>query len=873
MTKITLNPVNYYDISDIYSWEVDNRPLYDISNNIDVINTTTSLLGFYQELPANPETEPVGGFQNFTCAYVGANGLLYPIDISQSMLSIDYSSVPIYLVIAPLGQSIYKCLAFSASLVISSLYNNFLPGSIGNALKVGPGGTLVDQLYFDLYYSAYGYQNIVVGKILTPNTIAFGGNQVSTLTDNYFIAKNRNDSTTGLLTTYVDNSSSSVSSQSILLNTVGSSYPFIEYVHQIGSSQIGNSPSKVPVYFSSIPLSTNTNGSFTIDNVENVLNELHFASSVITTNTLSDSKFGTAGVNNSALLGFAQNYLLHSQILSANLNEVSQSISTSLLFSNSTGLSTNGLFVQFDTVNTLFGVDSTIYSNLPLTVSTALQSSSNGICFGQFKQTGIGAGIGYVTNSNPSNASYTDSTSGYKLADLVGSSALVFTNKNASSNAIISIDTDYILFNTTTGTFYGNIPTNPLEITNKLYVDSAVNGATNTANSKVPLIGTGSSNAITGGLFFDVTASSDTSTVLSFNSMINTTIFSSNPINVQLLGSPGTYQTIRGFTQDASIPATNFAISGLTGNEFATIGYVQTYVSSAISGLGSYVALTGSQNIGTGIKTFSDSINFTSAIPITINSVDLTSTPIAATITCNVPSVTFAAPSTATPFRLLVSASDIETTENLPNCLVTKRYVDTNVETLINNILGPGICATWNHNLINRGTQIAYDNITWWRCAVASPEPDEDSFVTTNPFSTYFTFTPNDGHGSGGYFTFLGIPDPSNPVDAVTHPPIGLTPVGATFTINVSDGWYTSSGSAWPGGIFRTQTVIAVQKVGDSSMTTLARNIHQDDTDGTSVYSLVGSSCSTVVKLNPQDKLYLLSENAEYSSVSIARIR
>ena len=895
MTKITLNPVNYYDINDVYSYEVDNRPLYDISSNIDIINNATALLGFYQELQANPDTEPANGFPNYVCAYVGANGLLYPIDISQSILVLDYATVPIYLIIKSLGSSKYSCISFSASLTINSLFNKFMAGAIGHGLKVGPGGALVDEVYFDLYYSVYGYQNIFVGKILTPTTISFGGNQVNILSDNTFLSKDMDDSTIGLITKYINNATSATALKNVLVNSASTQYPFIEYINQIGTTAIGFPASSLPVYFTSVPLQTNPDGSFVLSTVENVLNEIHFASPNVSGNSVTDSRFGTAGVNISTLFGFSQNYLLHSQTLSHSLSEISQNISTSLLFTSATASSTNGLFIQFDSVSNSFGLDSTAFSNIPTAITAGMTTTANGIAFDTFKTSGLGAFVGYLSNSNLSTSTYSDSTTGGPaISALVGSNALALVCKSSAGNALISLDTDYLLLNTSVGTYYSKTASLAYEITNKGYVDAAVNAAINTAKSMVPLIGNSNTNPITGSLYLDLTSSSnitgDSSTVLQFNTMLVTAINSSNPVSFRT-SDASAFQVVRGFT-----PFDNDIITLPTADDFATRNYLQssdpggfvTFLTTALpSTAGLYLALgtlgSGSTQTVYGDKTFIGTTSFQGTTLATLDSGAGSDTP--CTIVCsNISTLTF---NGSVNFRLQyatgVTIASPTTSGPDPDqySLIPRKYLDDNLSLMVNTLLGPGICGTWPWSkqirtlgLPTGGTASGSGTISLdgylWNFAVSSVAA-EDGFsdsvdLTTGqgPFWTYFSAA------TDGSLIFNGIQDPAATYDPAN--PLAHT-VGSRFVICVSDGRETAIGDAYHGGIFRTETCIGIKRHGTSDITVYARNIHQDDTDGNSINTLVGSSCSTSVKLEPGDQVYLLSQDAEFGSGSIARLR
>ena len=885
MTKISLNTVNYYDISDIYSYEVDNRPLYDLSGNIDILNTTTSLLGFYQEIGANPETEPPTGFLPFTCAYVGPNNLLYPIDISQSVFTINYSEVPIYLVIASLGKSQYKALAFSASLLLSGIYNSFLSSSIGDALKVGPGGVLVDEVYFDLYYSAYNYQNIFVGKILTPNTISFGGNQVSVLSDNRFIAKNINDSTTGLITHYINNVVSSTNSLGILNNTKNSPYPFIEHIGQLGTAATNGVPgssSPIPVYFSSTPLSTNVDGTFTVSNVESVLDEIHFASPSVSANLTSDDKLGTAGVNNRTLYSFAQDYLLHAQSLSINLSEISQNIVTSLYFNSAATTSTNGIFAKFDSTNISYGSSATNITGAALVpvLTAGLLSSSHGISLGAFKNTGLGGFIGYLAASDTV-LNYIDpsTTVPNVVASLVGSNALCIVNKNSTNNAIVSFDTDIMILNTSVGAYYANTPTQALEISNKAYVDSVVGAAINIADSMIPLAGNSSSLPITSSLYWDITGNADTSTVLNFNTLLQTTISSSNPIQFMALTSSGVsgYQIVDAATTTQTLP-----LPVSIGNDLTTTSWVSWYVASQLT-TGSAI-LSATQTF-TSANTFNPTIagiipislkatslsSGASATILSISALDSSAQATQAAIDCSaIPSLIFNAGGNIDFKLYLDSAVTIQSSDD-SSCLVNKKYVDTNVSTLVNQVLGPVIMASWHFGQLNAynpcllsGSSSAGQPYSQYIYATASLAPDEDVNFLTGSGISQFQY----GNSGVGYFNvnsdssylFNGIPDPSGASDVV----------GAMFHLTCSC-TQLNIGATYPGGIF--QIISLILKSSGGSLTTLDMNISQDDSYGSSINMLMAATASTTVYLQPGDSLYFLSHWGQEASVSITRIR
>jgi hypothetical protein len=819
MSKVTLNTVKYYDPADIYSFEVDNRPLYDISGNVDLINTAIANLGFYQEVIANPETEPAGGFSALSCVLYGQNGLLFPIDISQPATSIDYTKFPIYLVIEALGNSTYKCLAFAAAFSIPGLFNKFLPDSIGKAIKVGPGGSLVDEIYFDLYYSDYNYQQLTVGKVLTPTTIAFGGNQVSVLGDNRFLAKNRDDISTGTITKIIQNDVNSTIFKSILTNTAQSSYPFSEFVNQV-SAPIGGTPGRTPVYFTSLPL-TNTDGVFNTAFLDSVLNEVHFSSPSISAATQLDQKYKTTGVNVGSLLGFSQSFLLHSKALSSNLSEISQEISTSLHFDSSVN---TGIVTSFDSSLVDFGTVATTFSNILRTAAT----SASGAVFGPLKSEGIGGFLYHLTNNSPADVVYNDTDAQFPMASLQNGSVTVLSSQATSTGntALALLSNGPIILDSTVGVYCISPGSNPASLTNKFYVDKMVTAAANSANSRIPLVGNNSDNAITGSLYWDLTSNEDPSTVAQFNTLVTATVKSAYPVELKTLATSD-FQVLR-----AATPSTG-ENTDLTNRLF-----VQNKIDAAIgSAIGTnFVSRTAPDTI-VASKTFSDTAQIitSGATPLILNaptgldSINVSST---ANIIAFSPAIGGA--------KVKLESSATESTDS-DTTLVTKKYMLDTVDAIASGKVGEAIYGVWHSG--NRTTTIStVSALNGWGHATRGITPDQASA------NFLLTFDIVEGGALQYKLTTPGI-----------------------FTVNVSDARIAGVGPSFPGGIYRTQTVIATNSGGTFQV--IARNIHQDDTDGSSINSLVGSSCSAIVVLNQNDILYIASEQADNVSASLARIR
>lgn len=651
MSKITLPPVRFYDINDIYEYNVDNRPLKDISTNIDIINSQLDNLGFYQEYLANPETEPATGFAPMTVAYVGANKRLYPIDISLSPLVVDYTKAPIVLI---LGQDtstqIYKALTFSSSLQVPSLFNKFLTESIGRAIKIGPGGSLVDELYFDLYYSNLNYQSIFVGKVLTPTTISFGGNQVNVLGDNRFLAKDRNDSSTGLITQYRDNQNTCVVNKGVVVNSALLSYPFAEYQISLGTSTGFSAQSPVPVYFTYKSLSIDAvTGQFSTTGNTN-LNEIHFASPSVAASTDIDPKYTTAGVNVGSLQTFAEQYLLHSKVLSTSLSELSQDIATSLYFINDTNTST---VIKINPMSYDIGANLDSSKSFPENIFSNISSTtSRGLVLGDYLGTS-GGFFGSVLDLH-STSVLSDSTSGVSLANTKGDTSLVLHAKN--SNLFVNVE-GVLSLAAAEGVMYALTPSKDFELTNKLYVDQAVLSASDTAKTKIPLGGTTTDNPVTASLYFDTTASSEPATVLKFNSLIRTEIKSSNPIEFKTLLTSD-YQVLRAETPSSGDP-----------KDLVNRSTMEAFIGSSISGaIGSnFVTTAGAAQSITGFKTFTQTTTFTNNNPIQIN--PTSGTEVSISTTGNL--VSF---KNTTSSTVKISSSPTENTD-APEVLTTKGFV------------------------------------------------------------------------------------------------------------------------------------------------------------------------------------------------------
>lgn len=857
MANIKLNPVRYYDYTDIYEFSVDNRPIYDVSSNIDLINNSLSDLGYYKDMLANPETEPPGGFSPMTVAYVGDNSRLYPIDITLSPIIIDYTKYPLYLVIKNKGNSSYDCLTFSSTYSITGSYVKFLPSSIGRALKVGPGGSLVDEIYFDLYYSDQQYQNIVVGKVLTISSISFGGNQVSVLSDNRFLAKNRDDNTTGIITKYADNSYSTIANRTVLVNTINSAYPFIEFNAFVGTSNILGSPQPVPIYFSSTGLATNTlTGAFLDSNISSLLNEVHFGSPSVISGATYDPKYSTAGVNIGSLLDYSNTFILHNSALSSLLKETNQTLGTFLTIDPSTNLSASLLLPTISNDNpavpgTGFG-HSVGTSGLPISFFSSIAGKESGIQFGTYSS-GIGGFLGYIkdttilTQEEIASLTASDSASvlyatNKTLVDLASGTHVILNNKNTTSNAGIFISSDYLVLTATEALLNSTISTTSkaTSLVNKLYVDTTVNAIASAARSKIPLVGNDSTTPVTGTLFFDISGNaSDSSTILDCTTIGNTLLKSTGAFEFVISGTSESFQIIR-----AATPAANLTAYA-TDNDVVTRGWVNAQGFATTTSSVNYVTINDAQTIP-GAKTFSTMVVLTGPTGLTLQP---SSSSVPASITTSRDTVSITSLDGATKVKLDI-ATPINT--DADSIAATKGYVDSAVAGTAPVEL---MYASWFYQPVNTAIKITtggqafttdQPNGFYYSC-IPSPSPD-DSAV----FSTYFTWNVD------GSLTF------SAP---------GYTSTPAIFMATCQDGRWTSNGWSYTGGIFKTQTKIGIKRNGSSSILIVAANIHQDDTDGSSVNTLVGTSCSACVALHTGDILFMGSENSDHVSASLVRIR
>jgi hypothetical protein len=629
---INLKPINVYQEFDPYDIDVDNRPLLDIQDNISEIANLLETLGFYSEIQADPSQEPAGGFTTFSCACVYSNSLLVPIDISKSAFQIDYSSFPIVLILGYNETTrAYKCLLFSAGITLVNKFASFVPGSQGRLLRVGPGGELVDQLYYDLAHSGKGYQALYVGKILGPNSIVFGGNQVSILGNNYYLGKNRDDTSSGLITLQRDNKESNTVFNAVTINSVGSVYTYAEYVNSYFGSTSG-----VPLYFSASKLDFDqSTGQFLAPNLESKLNEVHFSTPSINTFNSSSKTYLTAGINVNSLLDFAATNMLHTSLYSNSVLETLQGVSTKLVFQERITDTTIPVGISMNSVVKYLGNTIQLSSNQPENLLPTVDST--GITIADYFNV-AGAYIGGAQDNSALAGTYgprmTETLDNAKQAaanfttnginDYSDSFTLVIAaNSSNSIPANIAMYANgYINLSSGLGTLVNKMPLLDAEVTPKAYVDTLFKQISVSDNNKIPMTGTdvldpvtqvSTPTPISGKLFIDVSKNGlSTSTVLQFAGINETNIFSNCPIKfLKMNGSTftGDYQKIYAYNDDYILSGAPPIVAG--DKEVVTKGFLAEYVDiTAIAGITNFVTLADPQTIA-GLKNFTDVIKST----------------------------------------------------------------------------------------------------------------------------------------------------------------------------------------------------------------------------------------------------------------------
>ena len=633
--SITLKPISLYQELEPYDVDVDNRPLLDIQDNIAQLASILESTGSYLELSADPSLEPAGKFSPFTCAAIYSNSLLIPIDISKAISDVDYSTLPIVLILSYLeATKTYACISFSAGIKLSSKFASFVPGSEGRLIRVGPGGELIDQVYFDLAWATKGYQALYVGKILGPTSIVFGGNQINILGNNYYLGKNRNDMTSGLVTVQRSSKESNIIFKAVNLNETNSPYNFAEYVNT-SASNYPLSEAPIPVYFSSAQLSydQSTNTFLGAGGLENYLNEVHFKTPSVTAMSGSEERQATSGVNVRSMVDFANTNLVHSSYFSNNISEVAQYLSTKVIFENRPKTAPGELDVpmgvQLANKTTSVGVNINSTTNLPNTLIPTVDTT--GVTFGDFYGIG-GAWFGSIQdNSLDSGAAarptvsadqaandkttnpkiitsnlITDYSDGFTLVLAAKSNSEVPANIAVRADGYLNLSSDKgILTNQRT-------PVLDLEVSSKYYTDLMYNKVASLDSNKVPLTGTVTDFPVVGSLVFDVTGNVDSQTnVLTFKGINSVDITSEQSLHIRPSVGSTDYQTVF-----AGCHAKEIGVepSGAELFELPNKSYVVTYANELFNGTtGSYVTSgAGVTQSVLGPKNFVEKVQITS---------------------------------------------------------------------------------------------------------------------------------------------------------------------------------------------------------------------------------------------------------------------
>ena len=780
---INLKPIKVYQEFDPYDIDVDNRPLLDIQDNISEIASLLGDLGFYSEILADPSQEPAGGFTPFTCACVYSNSLLVPIDISKSVFTIDYASFPIVLVLGPKDASTraYPCLFFSAGITLSNKFASFVPGSQGRLLRVGPGGELVDQMYYDLAHASKSYQSLYVGKILGPTSIVFGGNQVSILGNNFYLAKNRDDSTSGLITVQRSNADSNTVFKAVNVNNLGSSiYSYAEFINNsIAPNNSSISPS--PVYFATdqLPFDQST-GSFIIQSksLEASLNEVHFSTPSVSTYTSAKQTYLTAGVNVRSLLDFASVNTIHAPSYSNDVFEVGQGISTKLIFMDRAKVSTADadipIGIQFNSPVLSIGTAISTSSNQPANMIPSIDTT--GITIADYFNSaggyigGIQDNGGYDSNGTlirtitPTQDAANQAIAGIAASGILNNATklgfvnngihdydnsftlLISSKSTTSVPSNIAINTDgYLNLSSVNGTLVNKMPVLDTEITPKIYVDNAVYTVATAASNKIPLTGTidptdsSSDRPVTGSISFDLMKNAVSGTqVFNITSNNSADILSNYPVH--FFGADGTtpQKLFAGNTAFTVSPDTSL----IGSYELVNKDFLYLYVTGALSG-SSYVTIDGTEII-TGDKTFTGTNIFKNSTtgPTTTNNLQFLNS-------SNGSSVTFSVGGgTSWNGALTISSSQpvlltLSTDSSDPdNALVTKDYVDSSsasglaLRGKIGLYSSPPITgvATYGYSVLG-------DMATYWCETNTTPWPDSGSGTSdsVNPeYDIYF---------------------------------------------------------------------------------------------------------------------------------------
>lgn len=732
MSKLPQNSIRYYTENDIYEFSVDNRPLIDLAGNLDIVNSSIDSFGFYKELPANPETEPPQGFTLFTCAYIGPNSRLYPINIYDSVFLVDYSKVEIVLITGKTSVGNYTCLTFASDIQISRS-PSFSASSVGLTAKIGQAGIILDELSFERLYATGTFQNVTIGKILNSTSISFGGNQVTTVGNNRFLSKNTDDASSGNITWNRNNLNSSTFFAGTLENGFSSPYPHGE----INISNITGFNRQLPIYFVNKTLNSDQmTGLFTDTDFFTRLNEVHFATPSINVSSGQDLKYFSSGVNVNSLLTFSDSFLLKNVSWSSTSGDVlSQSIGTPLKFiqtgSNnlfiSMGGSVDGKSSVIDTNVVSIGGKSNV-SGIPEHLFVPLQSQIRGLVFDGFETTtNSGAFFGVIQNNiSSTEIPLPEDAKFISYSEMIGGKSLVLYHKNSSSqskgaaNLFICSD-GYTVLSARGGVHYQPDPVLSTELVNLGFLLKTLSSS---STNSLSVQGNDLNNPILNSLTFDVSASSEPNIILKMSAFSESRFISNVPIEFR--ATQTTYQTVRGtIPNDTSAQASN--------NDLTTRGYVHYFVSQALTGgsQGLFITLNTDQSI-VGQKTFNKPAIFNSDItrdPATSIILFASNTSQILKLGVNIPVVGFEY-ATNTYSKILTSETldtDITTTTT------SKGYVDSKntAQTVIINQLGTRVTTLEGSALVlNSLAQNQLLGYGYWRNSSSNSSLNNGSFTS-----------------------------------------------------------------------------------------------------------------------------------------------
>jgi len=404
------------------------------------------------------------------------------------------------------------------------------------------------------------------------------------------------------------------------------------------------------------------------------LNEIHFKSPTVSTLTDNTQEYTSAGITVGSLLDFSNEYLLHSAAYSKDATELRQKISTSLDFSFHSSDQTL-LCNVYPSIERTLGIAISSSTGLP---NQLLPSSSDrlaGHIFGSYELGGAGAHIGMVldtgSDSRLSVANELDimnslATTSVYINDFNYSNTLLIHGRSSvveDTNIAVVADSHLLLYGGS-GVHVKKLPSVDSEVANKKYVDSSISRIViDNAVKKISLVGNPESEPITGTLFFDLSANTETSKskVLQFKTDTYTDIHSSSPIRFldSVGGNTSILQKVK-FDTHVALPTDTALWSDADG---VNKGFLKHYIEHYTMGTSIFLTKEGNEVIS-GNKLFNANPRFVPAVGSTFMSV--TAPTAAATMQVNNANLVI----TSKVNTVETIASDISST------VTTKGYVD-----------------------------------------------------------------------------------------------------------------------------------------------------------------------------------------------------